>query len=171
MPTYDIIAWYQFPGDRHFDSFDSPPRPIPTGVEIEISINDVVCETTLATLDPAREVRVRTCVLEDILAEKLRALLQQRLRRRHRRQDVFDIARMLRDHGREIDERKIGDYFRRKCAARDIHPAKSMFDDDIRSRASVEYDGLFDQLRDDFIPFDEAWCEVLALVHRLDIPE
>ena len=173
VPTYDMTVGYLLRGDRHYETFASSTKPVSTIVRVEVSINDVVCQTVECQLDPAVGVAIRACVLEDILAEKLRALLQQRTRKqfRHRKQDVHDIARMLRDHEREIDERKIGDYFLRKCQVRGINPTKASFDNEIRDLAAVDYHTLFDAQDPNFIPFDAAWNEVLALVHRLGIPD
>lgn len=169
-PTYHATAAYQLPGDRHFADFDAYARPLNTVVELEISLNDVVCETAIAQLDPQYDVSLRVCTLEDILAEKLRALLQQVVRNRHRRQDVYDIARMLRNHADQIDRRRVGEYLLRKSAARGIRATRSAFDEEVRRRARVDYDMLFDALDPDFVPFDEAWAAVVELVAGLDIP-
>jgi predicted nucleotidyltransferase component of viral defense system len=114
---------------------------------------------------------VQVCALEDILAEKLRALLQQPIRHRNRRQDVYDIARMTRIHNDLLDRRKIGDYLMRKAAARNVPVHRQAFDDEIKRLASYEYEQLFDRLDPDFIPFDEAWSAIVQLVSQLAIPE
>lgn len=171
MPTYHASVGYQFPGDRHFADFDRFSRPLNTVVELEISLNDVVCETAPAQLHPAYAVRIHTCTLEDILAEKLRALLQQPLRNRNRRQDVYDIARMLRMHRSQVDACKVARYLTAKAAARAIRATRSAFDDEVRRRARVDYETLFDSLDPAFIPFDEAWGELVSFVHTLEIPD
>jgi len=170
MPTFDIAVGYQFPTDRHYASFIAGVRrPWPV-IELEISVNDEVCEYTAVRLDPRQNIAIRACVLEDIVAEKLRALLQQRIRRRNRRQDVYDIARVVERMGAALDRRKVSDYFVRKCRRRSIEPTRSAFDDDIRNRAAYEYDTLFDCTDPNFIPFDRGWSLVLRLVAELDIP-
>lgn len=170
-PTYEVTIGYQFPGDRHFSDFWDSTKPLPTVVDLEISINDVVCAELAVQLDPGRESTIRVCTLEDILAEKLRSLLQQRIRNRRRKQDVYDIATMLRAYSTVVNPARISDYLLRKTLARSIDPRKSQFDEEIRSRAAFEYESLFDDQIPDFIPFDEAWAMVLSLVQKLTIPE
>jgi len=169
-PTWSIKAAYQFPQDRHFHAFDEH-RNLSQVVEIEISLNDVVCETHTASLGPSAGARITVCTLEDIIAEKLRALLQQPIRKRHRRQDLYDIARLFSTLRDRLDLAKISDYLKRKCAARDIIPTRAMFNEDIRARASLEYESLFDQHDPNFIAPDTAWRTLLELVGRLDLPD
>lgn len=51
---------------------------------------------------------LRVSTAEDIVAEKLRALLQQALRNRTRRQDLLDIAALLRA-GVPLDPARVAD--------------------------------------------------------------
>lgn len=140
-------------------------------MEVEISLNDVVC----ATRDrppgevPVGEIKVRVCAIEDIIAEKLRALLQQPIRNRNRKQDVYDIARITRLHGASLDSDKVGDYLLRKSKARDVPVSRTAFNDDVMQRAAFEYETLFSKVDPDFIPFEEAWTAVLSLVNSLPI--
>lgn len=171
MPTYDITVAFQFPGDRYFADFETAPRNYPSVVALEVSLNDVVCETRAVTLGDSPSSKIRVCVLEDIIAEKLRALLQQRIRNRNRRQDVYDIARMVRQYGIELNVVKIGQFLIAKARARQIQVSKRMFDEEIKRRAAFEYENLFDKIDPAFIPFGDAWNDVTALVSRLNIPE
>ena len=171
FPTYDISVAYQLPGDRHFADFETWSGNLNTVVNLEISLNDEVCETSLESLGLAGGPQLRVCVLEDIVAEKLRALLQQPIRNRNRCQDVYDIARLLRCEGARIDRRKVSEYLRRKAHARAIEPRRSSFNDEIKRRAAYAYGHLFQEIDPDFIPFDEAWSAVLNLVGQLDIPD
>lgn len=166
-PTYDVRVGYQFPGDAYFHSFED--RHVTTVIPVEVSINDLVCETSSCSGIES----LRVCSLDDILAEKLRSLLQQRTRGsggRNRYQDAYDIARNMRQS--RVDRRKISDYLKQKSSIRDIDVRKSAFDEDIRKRAAQDYDfHIREQAPRDFIPFDEAWREVLSLVLSLDIPD
>ena len=163
-PTYGITVGYQFPNDAYFQSFDN--RIVPTVIPIEVSFNDLVCETC-----PWAGVEtLRVCSLEDILAEKLRSLLQQKTRNRTRYQDVYDIAGAVRKS--VVDRGKIGDYLQQKSRVRGIDAKKSSFDDVIRQRAASEYEKhIHEQAPHDFIPFEDAWQDVLSLVRSLDIPD
>src|SRR5688572_4041125 len=77
LPTYNIGVGYQFPGDRYFADYEQPHRMVTTVIELEISLNDIVCETELRRLSLDLPAEILTCSLADIIAEKLRALLQQ----------------------------------------------------------------------------------------------
>lgn len=170
-PTYDISVAFLLPGDRYYADFESAPRSYSSVVALEVSINDVVCETRPVSLDDSRLVQVQVCVLEDILAEKLRALLQQRLRNRNRRQDVYDIARMVRQYGEDLNKEKLARFLKAKASARAIAVRKNMFDAEIKERAAFEYEHLFDRLDPEFISFEDAWPVIVRLVSELDIPE
>jgi len=92
-PTYDIGVGYQLPSDRYYHNFMD--RNVRTVIPLEITFFDRVCDVSSHTLCPDEDESIRVCTLEDIVAEKLRALLQQKLRNRHRWQDVFDIAHLM----------------------------------------------------------------------------
>jgi predicted nucleotidyltransferase component of viral defense system len=168
-PTYTIKAGYQLPGDPYFADFETSTRTVSSVAELEISLNDVVCEDRKSS-GAAGDVRVTVCVLEDIIAEKLRALLQQPIRNRNRKQDVYDIARMIQLHGSSLDREKIGKYLLQKGGARHVEVSRSAFNADVRRRAEYEYETLFSRNDPDFIPFDQAWSAVMHLVAEIPIP-
>lgn len=171
LPTYQITVGFVFPGDRRFPDFDSNPAPVPVVVDLEISINDLVCETTEVQLSEASPGPLRVCTLEDIVAEKLRSLLQQPVRKRNRRQDVLDIATVLADNPGRLDEGRVAAFLIAKARARNIEPTRSAFHDDIKARAMVDYDHLRADAGEAFIPFEPAWAAVLGLVGRLALPD
>jgi predicted nucleotidyltransferase component of viral defense system len=172
LPTYDIAIGYQLPGDRYFADLESPGRQVATVVKVEISFNDVVCETQRRQLTQRHPGEIRVCSLEDIVAEKLRALLQQVIRNRNRPQDVFDIARTMRDHGEALDLVKVAAFLVQKSTARGISVTRTAFSaEEVKTRAAYEYDQVVVDSPADRIPFEEAWAAVLALVGRLAIPE
>ena len=51
------------------------------------------------------------------------------------------------------------------------NPAKPAFNASVRERALVGYEEQIRPFTTDFIPFDEAWEEVLAFVARLSLPD
>lgn len=168
-PTYDLKIGYQFAGDRYYRNFEEQ-RSFPQVVQLEISLNDVLCETAEHQLHPSAK-PLRVCTLNDIIAEKLRALLQQIPRKRSRPQDVFDIASMVRLHGNTLDLSKVSAFLVQKSEAREIVAAKSSFNESVREKAIVNYQKEISGNTTAFIPFDEAWDEVLLLVSRLSIPD
>ncbi len=168
-PTYDISVGYLLPGDRQYNNFEEQ-KSVASTIDVEISINEVVCEAVLHRLTPAGP-ELRVCALEDIVAEKLRALLQQPIRRRSRPQDVYDIASIIRRLGDGLDLAKVALYLIRKAEARDIRPRKSGFDATVRGLASYSYEAEIRPKAPEFIPFEEAWSVVTDLVSRLGIPD
>ncbi len=163
-PTYDVGIGYQFPSDRYFHDFGN--RQVSTVIAVEITLNDLVCDTR----EWADVKGLRVCSLEDILAEKLRSLLQQKTRNRNRWQDVYDICTYTRRQG--LHRAKIGYFLKEKSSIRGIEARKSSFDEDVRKRAALDYDShMATQAPGHIIPFDEGWQAVRSLVESLDIPE
>lgn len=145
-------------------------QPSPHMLPIEVSINEPICGSTLFTIDE-RFPQLRISTLEEIVSEKLRALLQQPIRNRNRRQDVLDIAVIVQasDH---LDREKIGEFLLIKSAARGVPVSKAAFrEHEIAERARLDYGELMSTTRTSFIPFDEALGIVLGLVDDLNIPD
>jgi len=172
FPTFQLKVGFSIRGDRLFDRelFENRQR-ISEVVELEISLNDVVSASTERIVDDKEAETINTCTIEDIMAEKLRSLLQQPIRRLNRRQDVFDLAYQWRGRKGQLDRAKIRIYMVSKCEARDIDASRSAFDNEIRVMASEGYERLRDDTGDAFIEFDEAWSLVMELVSAIDLPE
>jgi len=120
-------------------------------------------------IDEANSLRVAT--IEDIVAEKLRALLQQPIRNRERRQDLLDIAIILQGE-RTLDRERVSAFLLEKAAARDVPVSRAAFrEPEVKRRAGADYDELEVTTRVAFIPFDAAYRSLLAFVEELDIPE
>jgi hypothetical protein len=143
LPTYNVKVCFQLPADRYYQNF-AERKQFAEVIEVEISLNDVVCETILWKPSPSGNA-IRSCSLEDQIAEKLRALLQQVPRNR-------------------------SDFLLRKSEGRIDSPRKSSFDDEVRRRAEAVYAKEISAQTSAFIPFEEAWREVLQLVRELSIP-
>lgn len=168
--SYDVRVGYALPDEKSLRLRMERGMRSTQVIPIEISSNDVVCSYDYASISPGLP-QVKIATIEDIIAEKLRALLQQPIRNRERRQDVLDIAVLLRLHP-DIDRSDIGRFLVLKCQARDIDPRKSSFlDSEVRRRAAIDYDALESTTRVLFIPFDEAWESLIAFVGELPIPD
>jgi predicted nucleotidyltransferase component of viral defense system len=169
-PTYEITVGYLFPDDRYFANFDD--KNIVTVIHIDISLHDKVCEFISVSLANDSRGHLRVCNLEDILAEKLRALLQQPLRNRNRGQDVYDIALMFNKNKSHLEYKKIANYLQAKSEIRDIYARLSAFNIVVKSMAVYQYDTrIQEQTGIDFIPFNDAWELVLDLVRKLNLPD
>lgn len=138
-------------------------------IDMDISINENVCAYQDIQFSEFRY-PIKVSTIEDIVSEKLRAILQQVIRNRYRYQDVLDIAMICTTL--EPDLQLISHFLPEKCKERDIVPSKHAFrDPEVLSRSATGYDQLADTVRHTFIPFDEAWAIVMSLVDSLDIPE
>lgn len=80
----------------------------------------------------------------DLIAEKLRSILQQKVRRRNRRQDVYDLWFLITNYSINAEEYKeIKNAFLQKSHSRGIYPEKdSLNDKEIIERSRSEWDTL-----------------------------
>lgn len=142
----------------------------PHVVPIEISVNEPICDAIEFTL-AERFPPIRVSTIEDIVAEKLRALLQQTIRNRTRPQDLLDIALIVRARP-TLDRDRIARYLRIKADARNVPVSRAAFrHPEVAQRAATGYAGLRQTTRTIFIPFDEALAVLLDFVDELAIPE
>ncbi len=141
----------------------------PQLIDIEISINEPICADEPRDINGTHRLRVST--IEDIVAEKLRALLQQPIRDRARPQDLLDIAVVLRQ-GASLDRTHVTDFLLRKAEARHVPVSRAAFHHpEIMERAKRGYDELKGTTRVLFVPFDEARDLLYGLVDTLAILE
>ena len=132
-------------------------------IEMDVSENEYVGEARERGLKG-----LRVASLNDIVAEKLRAILQQLERRRQRAQDVYDIAAIWKDEGKrgELNPEKVKLFHLEKCRIRDVQTGRERFDvAGVRERALSGYELLKETVRnDEFIEFEYAWECVKELV-------
>ncbi|RIX31857.1 nucleotidyl transferase AbiEii/AbiGii toxin family protein [Sphingomonas edaphi] len=134
---------------------------------IEISFRDQVYAFQELNLLRAA-VAVQAFTVEELIAEKFRALLQQPIRKRNRRQDVYDIAFLLETN--PVDEaarHQILTTLIEKCRTRDIEPTQeSINDPEVKTRAAREWETLRLEISD-LPPFDGQFERVRALYQSL----
>ena len=99
--------------------------------------------------------------LHELIAEKFRALLQQPIRNRHRRQDVYDIALLVEENYLSPEDRTlIRKTLVEKCASRQIVPnATSLTNPDVVERAGTDWSTLALEVRN-LPPFEERFAIV-----------
>jgi predicted nucleotidyltransferase component of viral defense system len=85
----------------------------------------------------------------DLIAEKLRSILQQKVRRRNRRQDVYDLWFLITNYSINAEEYKeIKNAFLQKSHSRGIYPEKdSLNDKEIIERSRSEWDTLESEVK------------------------
>lgn len=128
---------------------------IPAFEEVEIGESGHLCVYGLTTL----------------VAEKMRALLQQPIRNRNRRQDVFDLNYLLTQraelHLSQWRAEVLSD-LRIKCEDRDVPLSATAFDDpDIATRAEQDYDTLRSEIEGEVPEFAPAFERVAAYFRAL----
>ncbi len=106
--------------------------------------------------------------LIELISEKLRSLLQQAIRNRNRRQDIYDLFRLLNNEQTQIiDKETLLKAFMASCAVREITPNRnSLNDQEIRKRSSADWNTL--KLEIGELPdFDECYDKVNKFYKQL----
>ena len=97
-------------------------------IDVDISFNEPLNHTQILLLNDGPE--LLSYGLIDLIAEKYRALLQQKLRERNRRQDVYDLHVLIREgHVNDIAPEDLLYALFVKCRARDVEPTSQSLDD------------------------------------------
>lgn len=134
---------------------------------VEVTFRDQVYAFQELRLGRAN-VAIQAFTLEELVAEKLRALLQQPSRNRNRRQDIYDIAFLLDTN--PVDPDMLGRIHTTlidKCQSRGIEARPDSIDDpEVRERAEKEWETLRLELAD-LPPFEERFAAVAALFKSL----
>ena len=111
----------------------------PGVIDVDISFNEPLPQIQVLELTGGQELRAYGLV--DLIAEKYRAMLQQVLRLRNRRQDVYDLDLLIAH--REIDDAlqlQILEALVVKCQARQLKPMRASLDDpEIKKRAGADW--------------------------------
>ena len=147
--------------------------PFSQVVKVEISLNEIVCDYTSWK---SGTLRVSVGTLDEIISEKLRAILQQEKRRRFRSSDVYDIWFFWTHARKRLSPEKMSRYLLQKSKGRENvgEVNKSRFrSEEILSRSNQEYTEIADRLEAgaSLPQFEVAYGKLLELVDLLDIPE
>ncbi len=140
----------------------------PRVVEIDYSFNEAVFEVELLELEGGAT--IHSYSLHNVLAEKMRSLLQQPIRKRKRRQDVYDIWLLLEsvEAFTAEEQAQIHQMLVDSCRSKGIEPtAESMDDEMVVEMAREGYAGLQDDVDGELPDFDEAMAQVHSLYRSL----
>lgn len=168
--TFEARIGYALPDQGALRIRMANGRPSPQVIPVEISINEPICDST--EFSPGPDIApLRISTLEDIVSEKLRALLQQSIRDRQRPQDLLDIAVILQANT-GLDLERVAAFLLIKAAARAVPVSRRSFHHpELRRRARIGYNDLEVTTRTLFLPFDQALATVLGFVDALPIPD
>ena len=145
-------------------------RGIPSGViDVDISFNEPLPQIQILKLTGGQELRAYGIV--DLIAEKYRAMLQQVPRHRNRRQDVYDLDRLIARN--EIDgalQSQILEALVVKCQARQLKPVCASLDDpEIKKRAGTDWRSMELELGE--VPdFEGCYARVSEFYRNLPWP-
>ena len=130
----------------------------PNVVEIDHSYNEAVFDVEVLQLTDGDEIRAYS--LTNLMAEKMRSLLQQPVRKRDREQDVYDLnlligtVQPLNDNERAQLVKLIAD----SCASRNIEvDANALRNPVVRAMAEKGYANLQPTIGGPLPPFNEAY--------------
>jgi predicted nucleotidyltransferase component of viral defense system len=167
--TFEGTIGYALPDDGTNRKLIQQDRSSNAAVPLDVSLNEPICR--IVEVDIASSNLLQVCQLEDIVAEKLRALLQQLVRKRCRPQDVLDICVAVQENP-ALDLDLTAEFLLEKAKARNVPVSRAAFhQEEIRSRAFEGYSGLRETTRSAFIEFEEAFAMVMSLVDRLPLPD
>lgn len=145
MPRGIAIDKANFPALKIWVRYVSGPghRQKTDDVRLDVTFSEPPLQRA-DIIDIGDGIELHTYSLVDVVAEKYRALLQQAIRHRARRQDVFDLDYLLRRYAFDASTRRaILSTMRDKCQARDIEPVASSLDDpEVRGRAAADWEKI-----------------------------
>jgi len=133
----------------------------PTVLEIDYSFNEINQRIDTIRLVDGGKIQVYS--LPDIVGEKFRAMIQQKIRNRQRRQDAFDIYWLLK--GGYLTDQRLKILIHRsllmKAKSRNLQVNKhSLSDEEIMKRSKAEYKTLANEIDGTLPPFEEVYIAV-----------
>jgi predicted nucleotidyltransferase component of viral defense system len=142
-----------------------------TVVSVDISYNEVVTALHVVAIPGGGDVQVST--LADVVAEKYRAMLQQPIRNRERRQDVYDLYRLLprKEMKAAAFRAEVLAALIAKSEGKGLNLAReSIADIEVRQRSEKEYAQLKAEIASELPAFDETYGAVQAYYEWLPWP-
>lgn len=139
-------------------------------IKIDYSLNEASYSTEEISISEDGECLVAYSIV-DILAEKLRSIIQQVVRNRHRRQDIYDIWHLLNKYDLEkADLVEILGSFIKKSKHR--IDAKYIDKNALQNKEIIEasrhdYNLLIDEVEGDLPDFEDAYREVRVFYENL----
>lgn len=158
-PSVKIIVGYAYKGSKKHQRLLANKSP--THVAIDYSLNELM--PNLEILEIGHGDQLRAYTLTDLIAEKLRSLLQQKIRNRTRRQDIFDLMLLIEKYPDldNIEKQGILKSFIEKSESRNITPNYNSLDDaETRARSQKDYLTLADEIEGDLPDFDKTYDAV-----------
>ena len=135
-------------------------------VQVDISFNEPLRHIQVLDLDGGQGLYAYGHI--DLVAEKYRSMLQQPLRNRARRQDVYDLHHLLSTGALdEIDRDALQATLLTKCRSHGIEPTQDGLDDpEVRERSERDWDTMGLELGE-VPPFDACYAAARTFYREL----
>jgi Nucleotidyl transferase AbiEii toxin, Type IV TA system len=138
----------------------------PSVLSIDLSLNETIVEIEALKIDGQDILRAYS--INDLVAEKIRSLLQQTVRNRYRRQDVFDLNLLLNLRSDGIDRNAVLQSLKEKSRSRGIEVRPDSLDDpEVKRRAFKDYHTLANEVSGPLPDFESAYDGLLAFYRSL----
>ena len=138
-------------------------------IKIDFSLNEIIVTEEVIEISGGKT--IRAYAFSDMVAEKLRSLLQQPLRKRYRRQDVYDLCLLIDKNCSDDEKNAILTALVSKSKSRGLNPDQdSMSHPEIRRRASEDYHTLSDEVGGVLPDFDTSFDTVESFYKSLPWP-
>lgn len=164
FPNIELSIGYAYIGSakhRRLQKLQSP-----TIVEIDFNLNEPILGMEI--LEIGEGTQIIAYKLCDLVAEKLRSLLQQEVRNRYRRQDTYDLRLLIELGISEATKRNILHSLIEKARARNIEPSpKSLSRNEVKRRAERNYHTLEDEVEGELPDFNESFSIVETFYQSL----
>lgn len=137
-------------------------------IDVDYSFSEVTLEVESIVLSDGGELRAYS--FADVVAEKYRAILQQEIRNRVRRQDAYDLYALLGQFTNvsEREKQKILKSLQNKSRSRNLSvDASSLTDPAIIERSSRDYDTLRSEVVGELPPFNVVYETVKEFYESL----
>lgn len=162
FPNLELKIGYAYKGSPKHKRLMTGQSP--SIVKIDFSLNEPIID--IEEIDLGDGVSLQAYALTDLIAEKLRALMQQEKRNRYRRQDIYDLRFLLESGINAAQKEAVLKNLITKAIARGIEPNRdSLSDPELRRRSKKEYAFLADEIPGNLPDFDESF-EVVELFYR-----
>ncbi len=164
FPNIELTVGYAYKGTPKHKRLLQ--KQSPTTIEIDFNLNEPILGVESLMLGEGAALRAYSC--SDLVAEKLRSLMQQEVRNRYRRQDIYDLRMLLENGITEEGKEEILRSLMKKARARGIEPTPdSLAAPEIRRRAARDYQTLADEIEGELPNFDQSYGVVEAFYRAL----
>ncbi|EIJ43149.1 protein of unknown function (DUF1814) [Beggiatoa alba B18LD] len=142
FPTIVIKIGYAYKNGMNLKQLE---KPFSTIIQIDYSLNEPCYNIDSIYIDS--ETTIQVYALIDVIAEKFRSVLQQKIRKRNREQDIYDLNFLI-DNFQDVYtdmKYKILDTLHKKSIGKNLEPLlhqNGMRDPEVKRRSGERYQDL-----------------------------